>query len=533
MFNKKKWMTVILVSIVIVLFSVVGIQYNLFADKADSSANISINTTEMMNNLQSEKIKIQVEKHNLLRLESEKKKAQEALIKTNTWISGKNGAIVYSDRSDQRTEITKLNPRTEVYIERYYLSKQSDVTDQSTGYLETYESVLEADATIEWVEIKSGYDANASLGFVKYNELEKNKMAFIQSVYDDVDYSAFSKTESYKNNPAINVKGVYMTGNSATSSKKTELLKLVDETEINALVIDVKDDNGYLLFHSKTAEELNPLANEKVYIDDIASFMAEMKAHDVYLIARIVTFKSPIYAKENPDKAIVYKNSGKLYSDRDNLIWASAHNRDLWAYNVGIAKEAAELGFNEIQFDYVRFPAIYNTEAIDYRNPLNESQTATIQGFLKYAYGILSKEEVYIAADVFGWTATAINDVGIGQHWEAITNVVDYICPMMYPSHYGANIFGLSVPDAYPYETVDYSIKDAISRNNNVETPAKIRPWIQDFTAGWVEGNISYGDDEVRAQIDALHDNGIEDYILWNSRNYYSENALKGVNYDE
>ena len=180
------------------------------------------------------------------------------------------------------------------------------------------------------------------------------------------------------------------------------------------------------------------------------------------MIARIVAFKSPFYAQNHPDRAIVYKDSGKLYTDSDRLPWVSPHDRIMWEYNVAIAKEAAELGFNEIQFDYVRFPAIGNTEAIDYRNETDESQTATIQNFLKYAYEALKPYEVYISADVFGWAATATGGIGIGQHWEAVSNVVDYISPMMYPSHYGPNTFGLPVPDAYPYETIDRSVKDAI-----------------------------------------------------------------------
>ena len=210
--------------------------------------------------------------------------------------------------------------------------------------------------------------------------------------------------------------------------------------------------------------------------------------------------------------------------------WSSPYDRDLWKYNVDIGKEAASYGFNEIQFDYVRFPATGSKKdkILDFRNHKDENKTEAIQNFLKYAYSELSKDEVYVAADIFGWTATAINDVGIGQHWEAISGVVDYMCPMMYPSHYGPGIFGLAVPDAHPYTTIDRSIKDAIARNQNIEVPGRLRPWIQDFTATWVKGYIKYGTKEVEDQIKALKDNGVDEYILWNSMNRYSENALRG-----
>ena len=300
-----------------------------------------------------------------------------------------------------------------------------------------------------------------------------------------------------------------------------------DETELNAVVIDVKDDMGYMLFPTQAAEKFNKAANTHAYLEDVKPLIEKLKAHDIYVIARIVTFKSPLYAQEFPDKAIVYQDGGKLYSDSDRLLWASPHDRILWDYNVSVAEEAAALGFDEIQFDYVRFPAIYNQDAMNYRNTTGESQTAAIQNFLKYAYDRLSDDDVVISADVFGWAASATDDVGIGQHWEAISNVVDVMCPMMYPSHYGPGNFGLSVPDAYPYETIDRSIKAAMNRNANLETPATMRPWIQDFTATWVKGYIRYGAKEVKAQIDALKDNGIDEYLVWNAGNYYSKEAFK------
>ncbi len=426
------------------------------------------------------------------------------LIESNTFYTGKKGATLYDKYEEGKVEVGKLDSRHKVYVSTY---------------------IQDAEGQISFVELQDKFQGE-TLGYTEYSNLIKQPMDLIARPYEDVDYSAFQRNESFEDNPPVEVKGIYVTGNSAATDKLDALIDLLDRTQLNAMVIDVKDDNGFLLFYSETAEKMNPKANDRVYIKDMQAFVDKLKEHDIYLIARIVTFKSPIYAKANPDKAIVYKGTSNLYSDADGLIWASAHNRELWDYNIGVAKEAAKWGFNEIQFDYVRFPAISNKDKMDFRNPDNESQAATIQKYLTKAYEELSPYNVYVAADVFGWAATAINDVGIGQHWEALTNVVDYICPMMYPSHYGPNNFGLSVPDAYPYETIDRSLKDAFERNSNVLTPARIRPWIQDFTAGWVKGHISYGVPEVEAQIKALEDNGIHEFLLWNAKNNYHEGAV-------
>lgn len=436
-----------------------------------------------------------------------KRKAEEErarLIAENTVYVGKKGADLM-DTADEAGQIVKtFESRTPLYVEDKVVSDTGETTH---------------------LAVKTSIDAVEILGYVSPESVVSKLSDFIAKPIDDVDYEAFERHEAYASNPKQEVRGVYVTGHSASGDRLDELIELIGETELNAMVIDVKDDNGYLLFASETAESYNPKANEKVYIKDMDAFINRLKAENIYLIARIVTFKSPIYARNNKDRAIVYKDSQSLYSDADGLIWASPHDRDLWAYNVGVAKEAALAGFDEIQFDYVRYPAISKKSRMDYRNTEDESHTATIQKFLKYAYTELSPYEVYVAADVFGWTATALDDVGIGQHWEAISNVVDYMCPMMYPSHYGPNIFGLSVPDAYPYETIDGSIKDAIERNSNLQTPGLLRPWIQDFTARWVKGYIPYGTKEVKAQIEALKANGINEYLVWNAGNRYSKNA--------
>lgn len=509
MHNKK---IIMILGLILIVVLVGGFALSLQRDVKIPDTTEAVSATEQEETTEDPALVAKLEEEKRL---AEEKALEEArileaerqrLIKENTYFIRLGGADLWSTALEDKTLITQLTEKSKVYVSAWIKEHEGDQS---------------------YAQIKHDIDSEDILGYVAFDDLVKEKIAFISKAYSDVDYSAFTKHDAFEENPKIDVKGVYVTGHSARGDRLEDLLTLVEETDINTFVIDVKDDNGHLLFYSNTANRYNPEANKHVFINDMPAFIEKMKAHNVYLIARIVTFKSPIYARSNPERAIVYKGSQALYSDADKLIWASPHDRELWAYNVGIAKEAAEYGFNEIQFDYVRFPAIANRNAMDYRNETEESPSAAIQNFLKYAYEELTPYNVYIAADVFGWAATALDDVGIGQHWESVTNVVDYICPMMYPSHYGPNNFGLSVPDAFPYETIDLSVKDALARNANVETPGLIRPWIQDFTAPWVKGYIRYGAKEVRAQIEALKANGINEYLLWNAGNYYSKDALK------
>lgn len=375
----------------------------------------------------------------------------------------------------------------------------SETTDESDGQVDDSEEATQVEEAVD-------YTAN------------------ISNPYDDLDYTPQDKTTDFENNPAINVKGVFITANTAASSRINDFVDLLNNTELNALVIDVKNDNGTILFHSEAAEKYVPEANSGAQIKDMEAFMQLIKENNIYTIARIVTFKSPKYAKKYPEKAISYISSGEVYY-ADGAYWASPFDQDLWAYNVEVAKEAIAYGFNEIQFDYVRFPATGSRldKNLDFKNPNDNSKSFAIQEFVKYARNEINALDAFVALDVFGWTATTINDSGIGQHWEAMSNVSDYMCPMVYPSHYGSNIFGLSVPDAHPYTTVLEAMKDAQERNANIETPAALRPWLQAFTATWVDGHIAYRRDEIQAQIQACEDLGINDYIFWNAGNNYYE----------
>jgi hypothetical protein len=404
---------------------------------------------------------------------------------------------------------------------------EGEETETETGQAEETETETgESDTGETSEEIDQAEDADEALEA----EVEIDYTANIKQPYDDVDYSPQNKTEGYESNPPVHAKALFITANTAASSKLDEIIALIDETELNALVIDVKNDDGNILFYSEAAEKYVPGANNGVQIKDMESFMAKLKEHNIYTIARVVAFKSPQFAKSYPEKGITYRNSGNLYY-ADGSYWASPYDQDLWDYNIAVSKEAVLHGFNEIQFDYVRFPATGSKldKSLDFKNPEGHSKTYAIQEFVKKAYEEISPLEAYIALDVFGWTATTINDSGIGQHWEGMSNVTDYMSPMVYPSHYGPNNFGIPVPDARPYQTVYASMEDAIERNANIETPAKLRPWLQAFTAKWVDGYIPYGRNEIQGQIQACKDLGIDEYIFWSSSNNYPKHWFEGV----
>lgn len=436
----------------------------------------------------------------------------------------------YANKSIRVFADTKITPKAEDNLK---ISTRVEVLEKKTVDIIKNKTVKKADGKNEvqkivikdnWEKIAYTKNGKRKTGWIKENQLAGTMQETLPKNWKNLDFSPVEKKE-YPDNKRVKVKGIYVTSSSASLNKKMdELIALTKRTKINAFVIDVKEDDGTLLFKMEAGEKYNPLANRRAPIKDIEKFMKRLKENNIYTIARIVSFKDPTYAKANPDKAIISKATGKPFTNSDGVIWVSPHDRYLWEYNVAVAKEAAKAGFDEIQFDYVRFPASNGgklDKELNYRNTKNESKPETIQKYLAYARKELEPLGVYIAADVYGQVGSLPDDMALGQHWESVSNVVDYICPMIYPSHYGRGVYGLPVPDAYPYKTVYHCTQDSINRNANIDTPAMIRPWIQAFTAKWVKGHINYGPKEIELQVQALRDLGIEDYILWSPTNKY------------
>lgn len=324
------------------------------------------------------------------------------------------------------------------------------------------------------------------------------------------------------------VRGIYISGPMAGSAAMNSLLSLADETELNAVVIDLKNDDGYLTYQSTsgTAAEIGACMP---YIQNMPEFMAELKSHGIYTIARVVAFKDPVLAKARPELTL-HDVNGAVISESGVLSWVNPYEKAVWAYLEEIALDAAELGFDEVQFDYVRFPAGSSSQ-IDYGAAGAEMEkTDAIADFLSEVTALLHEKGVRSSADVFGTIITNPADAEyVGQDFVQLAQIVDKICPMVYPSHYAADSFGLAVPDSQPYETVHSALAYASSALFGFETERAncVRPWLQDFTATWVAGHITYGPEELRAQIKAVYDAGYTDWLLWNAGNQYTADGLE------
>lgn len=328
--------------------------------------------------------------------------------------------------------------------------------------------------------------------------------------------------------PGVKVKGIYVTGPMAGNEAFDQLLELVDKTELNTMVIDVKNDSGEITWQMEQ-DTVRQIGASVRYIRDMEGFMSRLKEHDVYTIARIVCFKDPYLAEYAPELALK-KPDGKAVMDGNGLAWVNPYQQAVWEYLVEVAKAAADIGFDEIQFDYVRFPIGKDADAADYGVDMETyPKQKAITGFLTYAVQELHERGVLVTADVFGTIIGSETDVRqVGQDYVELSSVIDVLSPMVYPSHYGNHVFGLDVPDAWPYETVLAALTDSGEELQSVpeDNRAVVRPWLQAFTASWVEGYISYGGEQIRRQIQAVYDAGYEEWILWNAANRYTEDGL-------
>ncbi len=323
------------------------------------------------------------------------------------------------------------------------------------------------------------------------------------------------------------LRGLYVNRWAAVGGRMWELLRVARDTEVNALVIDVKDDRGLLLYRSGVplAREIGADTTQPMNHRRMRAVLDTMRAHGIYPIARIVVVKDPLLAEARPDWAIRRRDDpSRPWLDRNGKPWLDPHHTDVWRYAADIACEAVELGFSEIQLDYVRFP--------DERRLIREAIFPLAQGRER---AFVIREQLLrtrdwlrhlgapFTIDVFGLTTSDTTDMGIGQRWEQFADAADAILPMTYPSHYARGSYGIANPNANPYAVIDRALKDARRRNAGVANPGRLIPWYQDFTLGAPR----YGPAEVRAQIRAGYDNGVMDWILWNPRSVYNIGALE------
>ncbi len=323
------------------------------------------------------------------------------------------------------------------------------------------------------------------------------------------------------------VKGIHVTS-WVTGDRRllTNIINLIDETELNTIVIDLKEADGRIAYDADI-----PLAKATGAIErrirNIDSIIEECKRHNIYKIARIVLFKDTYLAEKRPDLAIKNRKTGGIWRDYKGDAFTSPYMEEVQDYNIRLAEDAARRGFDEIQFDYVRFPSDGPLKDILYPEGHNEEKAiATITGFVERAKDRLSPYNVRLSVDVFGLT-TLRDDVGIGQNFRQLIDRVDYISPMVYPSHYYKGSYGYKNPNSAPYEIVRAALGDAIKKSVDGAQPEdtvknKIRPWLQDFDLGYPD----YGPAEVRAQIKATRDHGINEWLLWNPGVRYTKEAL-------
>lgn len=325
------------------------------------------------------------------------------------------------------------------------------------------------------------------------------------------------------------VKGIYVTGPKAGSKKyMNQLVNLVETTELNAMVIDIKNDLGEVTYNMDLDMVKEIKANTN-YISNIEELIQELKSKDIYLIARIVAFKDPLLAERKNELSLKNKD-GSIFKDKSSLSWVNPYNKEVWKYLVDIGEKAAQLGFDEIQYDYIRFSTDSGMKNVDFGSEAEgKSKVDVITEFTEYACDHLKPLGVFVSADVFGAIINSDTDANIvGQSYEKMSDSLDYICPMIYPSHYGNGSYGIKYPDLEPYEIIKGALMDsrAILEKNNT-TKAIVRPWLQDFTAVWLEQYKKYGVEEIRAQIQGVYDAGYEEWILWNGSNNYTEKALR------
>jgi hypothetical protein len=321
------------------------------------------------------------------------------------------------------------------------------------------------------------------------------------------------------------IRGIYLNAYAAGSrTRLPRLIALADSTEINTFVIDVKDEKG-IRYNSEIALAMELAQPGEVTIRDLRAMVDTLKAHGIYTMARIVIFKDPILSKARPQWSI-RNPTGGIWVDRAGNTWVSPWDKNVWEYNIQIGEEVARAGFDEIQYDYVRFPEQYRSLPTQVHPNAQGDRTDAIAAFLNEARRRLHPLGVVVAADVFGLSPNEASDVGIGQQWETISAVADHILPMMYPSHYlPTHLPGVRTPDLMPYEVLFKSAGMAVIRNNQLREagaqPARIIPWLQTFTASWLRNHRTYGAEELRLQKKGVYDVGLDDWVLWHPGSRY------------
>jgi len=369
------------------------------------------------------------------------------------------------------------------------------------------------------------------------SEAETSGIKVIENVGPNKDRTVSVRIVD-EDNPALpgrvpeKVRGIYISGPmSGSTDLFNAILDSAEGTEINTVVIDFKDDQGRI-----TCQIDTPVVTEieacRPYVKDINGLIASLKERGLYVIARVVAFRDPYLAEKKPEWSL-HVGDGSLYRDKQGMAWVDPYRQEVWDYLVEVCTAAKEAGFDEIQFDYIRFSTEGTMKNVVFDEEVTKgrSKTDVITEFVKYAYENLASQGLFVSADVFGTIiGSEIDADAVGQDYTEMAKYLDYICPMIYPSHYGPGNFGIEYPDTKPYETVLEALKksrkvleEAADADGHVSRQATVRPWLQDFTASYLgEGKyIQYGYNEVMQQIKAVQDAGYDEWMLWSAANKY------------
>jgi len=352
--------------------------------------------------------------------------------------------------------------------------------------------------------------------------LEYNPAGTTEGSVIDVAVAAHLSTPEF-------VRAIYMTSWVAGTPKwRADLVQLIEKTELNAVVIDIKDSSGRISFEVTHPDLVATGAQEK-RIPDVREFIADLHEKGIYVIGRISVFQDPHFVLRRPDLAVKRMSDREIWKDYKGLPFLDPGSREVWDYIVVLARESYNVGFDELNFDYIRFPSDGNMNDMYY--PFSEERIVAdpdygkaevLREFFAYLNDQLSDVPVLLSADLFGMVTTNTDDLNVGQVLEYAEPYFDYISPMVYPSHYPKWFIGLENPAALPYDVVRFSMERAVERLLAASsTPEKLRPWLQDFDLGAI-----YDAGMVRAQMQAVYDAGLDSWMLWDAANKYTRGAL-------
>jgi hypothetical protein len=331
-----------------------------------------------------------------------------------------------------------------------------------------------------------------------------------------ISLSAFPARAQQSAAPPV-VRALYVNRWAAQSKRKmAKLVAIADTTEINALVIDMKDEFG-LNYNTKNADfAKNGGVATKA---NVTALLDTLKAHKIFPIARLVVFKDSVTARVHPEWTI-RKADGSVWRDKKGLAWVNPYHHELWDYNIGVAEELVKLGFGEVQFDYIRFPEPYASLPKQvFPDSKDVSKPDALAAYLKEAKTRLNKLGVRSTADIFGLVTTVNGALEVGQDWEKLAPNTDVLLPMVYPSHYPHGSFGIPAPNADPYKVITTAITRAKERDAKlgIKESEHVRPWLQAFTLG----KPAYGAEQLRAEKKAVYDSGFDGWVMWNPGSSY------------